>query len=87
MTNRRFAEFVAATGWITTAERPIDPAAYPDLAPGASADPGSLVFVGTAGPVPLVAEVTPAALHELGLAAGDEAWVALKATEVHVYPR
>ncbi|MCB1273054.1 MAG: formylglycine-generating enzyme family protein [Leucobacter sp.] len=53
VTNRRFAEFVAATGWITTAERPIDPAAYPDLAPGASADPGSLVFVGTAGPVPL----------------------------------
>ncbi|MEZ5183063.1 MAG: ABC transporter ATP-binding protein [Acidimicrobiales bacterium] len=48
---------------------------------------GDRVRVTTAGPVPLVAEVTPAALHELGLAAGDEAWVALKATEVHVYPR
>ena len=48
---------------------------------------GDRVRVATDGPVALVAEVTPAALHELALAPGDAAWIALKATEVHVYPR
>jgi molybdate transport system ATP-binding protein len=34
----------------------------------------------------LVAEVTPAAVAELGLAEGSEVWVSVKATEVNVYP-
>ena len=37
------------------------------------------------GPVPLVAEVTPAAVDELHLAAGGEVWATVKATEVNVY--
>jgi molybdate transport system ATP-binding protein len=36
------------------------------------------------GPLPLVAEVTGAAVRELGLAAGASVWIALKATEVQV---
>jgi molybdate transport system ATP-binding protein len=40
-----------------------------------------------ASPQPsLVAEVTPAAVAELGLAEGSEVWVSVKATEVRVYP-
>lgn len=38
------------------------------------------------GPVPLVAEVTPAALDELGLRPGSPVWASVKATEVVVYP-
>jgi molybdate transport system ATP-binding protein len=38
------------------------------------------------GPVPLVAEVTRAAVQELGLASGTDVWMAVKATEVSVYP-
>jgi molybdate transport system ATP-binding protein len=34
----------------------------------------------------LVAEVTPAAVAELGLAEGSEVWVSVKATEIRVYP-
>ncbi len=34
----------------------------------------------------LVAEVTPAAVVELGLAEGSEVWVSVKATEVRAYP-
>ena len=34
----------------------------------------------------LVAEVTPAAVAELGLAEGADVWVSVKATEVRVYP-
>lgn len=43
VTNRQFARFVADTGYVTVAERPLDPAAYPDV----GADrlvPGALVF-------------------------------------------
>jgi molybdate transport system ATP-binding protein len=41
----------------------------------------------TVGGAPvLVAEVTPAAVHELHLAEGGEVWVSLKAAEVEVYP-
>jgi len=52
VTNGRFAAFVADTGYVTIAERPLDPAAFPgaDLA---SLEPGSLVFVPTSGPVDL----------------------------------
>jgi molybdate transport system ATP-binding protein len=38
------------------------------------------------GPVPLVAEVTAAAVAELHLADGGPIWAALKATEIDVYP-
>jgi molybdate transport system ATP-binding protein len=41
--------------------------------------------VRTGGEVPLVAEVTPAAAADLGLAEGAPVWVAVKATEVVVY--
>jgi molybdate transport system ATP-binding protein len=38
------------------------------------------------GPVPLVAEITPAALVALGLWPGDPVWAAVKASEVTSYP-
>jgi len=38
------------------------------------------------GPVPASADITPAALAELGLADGDTVWAAVKATETHAYP-
>jgi molybdate transport system ATP-binding protein len=38
------------------------------------------------GAVPIVAEVTPAALAELKLAQGGEVWLSFKATDVSVYP-
>ena len=38
------------------------------------------------GPVPLVAEITVAALHSLGLHPGDHVWATVKATEVTTYP-
>ena len=47
---------------------------------------GDRVRVRVSGPVPLVAEVTPAAVRELRLQAGAEVWVAVKATEIAVYP-
>jgi molybdate transport system ATP-binding protein len=47
---------------------------------------GDRVRVRVNSPVPLVAEVTPAAVRELRLHAGGEVWVAFKATEVSVYP-
>lgn len=52
VTNERFAAFVAATGYVTVAERPLDPALYPDAPPGNLA-PGSMVFTPTPGPVDL----------------------------------
>ena len=52
VTNRRFAEFVEATGYVTVAERPLDPADYPG-APPENLVPGSLVFTPTPGPVDL----------------------------------
>jgi molybdate transport system ATP-binding protein len=45
------------------------------------------VRVAVAGPVPVTAEITPAALADLALVPGDGVWVAVKATEVDVYPR
>lgn len=50
VTNAAFAAFVAATGYVTEAERAPDPADYPGLDP-AMAKAGSLVFEKTAGPV------------------------------------
>ena len=52
VTNARFAEFVEATGYVTVAERPLDPAEFPG-APPENLVPGSLVFTPTPGPVDL----------------------------------
>lgn len=52
VTNAEFAAFVDATGYLTVAERPLDPADFPD-AELDSLEPGSLVFTPTAGPVDL----------------------------------
>ena len=52
VTNRAFAAFVAATGYVTVAERPLDPADFPG-APAENLVPGSLVFTRTRGPVDL----------------------------------
>ncbi|MGK2882135.1 MAG: formylglycine-generating enzyme family protein [Mycobacterium sp.] len=52
VTNAQFAEFVAETGYLTVAERPLDPAQYPD-APPDNLQPGSMVFHRTPGPVDL----------------------------------
>jgi len=47
---------------------------------------GNRVRVRIDGEVPVVAEVTPAALNELDLVEGGEVWISFKATEVGVYP-
>jgi formylglycine-generating enzyme required for sulfatase activity len=52
VTNAEFTEFVDATGYITVAERPLDPADYPE-APAENLQPGSMVFHRTPGPVDL----------------------------------
>jgi formylglycine-generating enzyme required for sulfatase activity len=52
VTNARFAEFVDATGYVTVAERPLDPADFPG-APPENLVPGSMVFTPTPGPVDL----------------------------------
>jgi sulfatase modifying factor 1 len=52
VTNRRFAAFARATGYVTVAERPLDPAGFPG-APPENLRAGSLVFVRTPGPVDL----------------------------------
>ncbi len=52
VTNAQFRQFVQATGYRTVAERPLDPALYPDADP-AFLVPGSLVFHETPGPVDL----------------------------------
>ena len=52
VTNTEFAEFVGATGYVTVAERPLNPADYPG-APAQNLEPGSMVFHRTSGPVDL----------------------------------
>ena len=47
---------------------------------------GDRVHVRVGGPIPVVAEVTPAGAAELRLAAGGDVWVSVKATEVEPYP-
>ena len=47
-----FRRFVKATGYVTVAERPLDPTLYPGADP-ASLVPGALVFRRSAGPVDL----------------------------------
>jgi formylglycine-generating enzyme required for sulfatase activity len=50
VTNAEFAAFVAATGYVTVAERPLDPAAYPAAGPQLL-KPGGAVFFMPSGPV------------------------------------
>ncbi len=52
VTNAEYETFVAATGYVTVAERPLDPADFPG-APAENLVPGSMVFTGTSGPVDL----------------------------------
>ncbi len=52
VTNAQYAEFVAETGYVTVAERALDPALYPGASPH-DLVPGGLVFRPTAGPVDL----------------------------------
>ncbi len=47
---------------------------------------GDRVRVRLAGEVPLIAEVTPAAVAELALTEGDRVWASVKATEIETYP-
>ena len=49
VTNADFARFVAATGYVTLAERPLDPKAYPGLQ-GDQLKPSAIVFVGAEDP-------------------------------------
>jgi formylglycine-generating enzyme required for sulfatase activity len=52
VTNAQFAGFVAATGYVTVAEKPIDPELYPGVDPS-ELSPGAMVFRPTTGPVDL----------------------------------
>lgn len=52
VTNAQFARFVASTGYVTVAERPLDPAQYPGADPSMLV-PGGLVFRKRRGPVDL----------------------------------
>lgn len=50
VTNAQFAHFIAETGYVTLAERPLDPAMYPGALPEMLV-PGGLVFTKPPGPV------------------------------------
>jgi sulfatase modifying factor 1 len=52
VTNDEFARFVAATNYVTVAERPLDPAMFPGAEPD-KLQPGALVFRRSRGPVDL----------------------------------
>jgi formylglycine-generating enzyme len=52
VSNAQFSEFVSDTGYVTVAERPLDQALFPELAPG-ELEAGSLVFTPTPAPVDL----------------------------------
>jgi len=47
---------------------------------------GDRVRVALGGAIPLVAEVTPAAVADLALAPGQQVWATVKATDIDVYP-
>ena len=47
---------------------------------------GDLVRLEVSGPLPVLADVTPAAVADLGLVPGTSTWVSVKATEVRTYP-
>lgn len=52
VTNSEFSKFVRTTGYVTVAERPLDPSVYPGALPE-NLNPGALVFHMTTGPVNL----------------------------------
>ncbi|HEU4909111.1 MAG TPA: SUMF1/EgtB/PvdO family nonheme iron enzyme, partial [Propionibacteriaceae bacterium] len=52
VSNAQFQVFVDATGYVTVAERPLDPADFPG-APEENLQPGSMVFTRTPAPVNL----------------------------------
>jgi formylglycine-generating enzyme len=52
VTNREFAAFVDTTGYVTVAERPVNPADYPGAIPG-MLGPSSVVFIKPKPPVDL----------------------------------
>ncbi|MBN9195361.1 MAG: formylglycine-generating enzyme family protein, partial [Microbacterium sp.] len=52
VTNEDYARFVDDTGYVTVAERALDPAAFPGADP-ADLVPGAMVFTPTSGPVDL----------------------------------
>jgi len=52
VTNEDYARFVYDTGYVTVAERELDPSAFPGADP-ADLVPGAMVFTPTAGPVDL----------------------------------
>ncbi len=52
VTNAEFQRFVAATGYVTVAERPLNPKDFPGV-PKEMLTPGSAVFAPTTQPVPL----------------------------------
>jgi formylglycine-generating enzyme len=52
VSNEQFMRFVAATGYVTLAERPLNPADFPG-APAENLSPGSMTFRKTTGPVDL----------------------------------
>jgi formylglycine-generating enzyme required for sulfatase activity len=63
VTNAQFARFVAATGYVTVAERPLDPAKWPGLS-DAERRPSGIVFAGEGGTRDVAASrwrVTPGA--------------------------
>jgi molybdate transport system ATP-binding protein len=47
---------------------------------------GDSVRLEVTGPLPVLADITPAAVADLGLVPGTAVWVSVKATEVQVYP-
>ena len=52
VTNADFSAFVAATGYVTVAERPLDAELFPELSDDERL-PGAMVFTATPGPVDL----------------------------------
>ncbi|MDY7089910.1 MAG: ATP-binding cassette domain-containing protein, partial [Actinomycetota bacterium] len=48
---------------------------------------GDALRIELTGPIPVAADVTPAAAVQLGLEPGREVWVSLKATEAIAYPK
>ncbi|MEU8246687.1 ABC transporter ATP-binding protein [Nonomuraea sp. NPDC048916] len=47
---------------------------------------GDNVRVHLDGPIPVFADITPAAVADLDLGAGQQVWASVKATETHAYP-
>src|SRR6476620_11613195 len=52
VTNKMYSDFVSATDYLTIAERPLNPAEFPDV-PEENLVPGSMVFKKKDGPVDL----------------------------------